>query len=219
MTGRPARRLGVLLSALLLTAALICLCAGPASGRARVSPARCASPAVYATAQPRACAQRLRRAHAKSKNHQAKHVTAKHKRSRRRAAKQPLARCSDGSALALADEGFSCADGSEPVCANGGEPAPSPGGSAPVCPTTPGGEAQWSEAGCEDGSTPTPLGGGYACEDGSQPSCEEGSQAVASAASTLSCVSYGATGPGPGSSSPPGEGSEDASSDLAASAS
>jgi hypothetical protein len=219
-------RLGVLLSALLLAAALVCLCAGPASGAARVSPARCASRAVHATAQPRACAQRLRRAHAKSKNHQARRVTTKHKRSKRRAAGQPpkaakrlLARCGDGSAPALADEGFSCADGSEPVCANGGEPAPSRGGSAPVCPTTPGGEAQWSEAGCEDGSTPTPLGGGYACEDGSQPSCEEGSQAVASAASTLSCVSYGATGLGPGSSSPPGEGSEDASSDPAASAS
>jgi len=224
--GRPAGRLGVLLSALLLTAALVCLCAGPASGAARVSPARCASRAVHATAQPRACAQRLRQAHVKSKHHRARRVTTKHKRSKRRAAgqppkaaKQPLASCGDGSVPALADEGFSCADGSEPVCADGAEPAPSRSGSAPVCPATAGGEAQWSEASCEDGSAPTPVAGGYACEDGSQPACEEGSQAVASGGSTLSCVAYGAPSP-ESSPSPSGEDSEeDASSDPAASAS
>jgi hypothetical protein len=224
-TGHPAGRLGVPLSALLLTAALFCLCAGPASGTARVSPARCASRATHATARPRACAQRLRRAHAKSKNHRAKRVTAKRKRFKRRAAgpspaaKGLLATCPDGSTPALADEGFSCADGSEPVCANGAEPAPSRGGSAPACPATPGGEVQWSEASCEDGSAPTPVSCGYACEDGSRPACEEGSQPAGSAGSTLACVAYGAPSP-ESSPSPPGEGSEDdASSDPAASAS
>ncbi len=226
--GRPASRPGGLLSALLpllLLVALACLCAGPASSSARVLSARCASRTARGTAQPRACAQRRRRAHAKTRNHQVKHVATKRKRSKRRAARQSpaakelLAICRDGSTPALASEGFSCADGSEPVCANGAEPAPARGGSAAVCPATPGGEAQWSEASCGDGSAPTPVSGGYACEDGSQPACEAGSQSAGSAGSTLACVGYGAPSP-ESSPSPPGEGSEDdASSDLAVNAS
>jgi hypothetical protein len=225
-TGRSAGRLGLLLSVLALAAALACLCAGPASGADRASRARCASRAAHATAQPRACAQRRRRAHAKSKNHQAKGPTTKHKRPKHSAAGRPptaaaelLAHCSDGSVPALAGEGFSCADGSEPACANGAEPVPARGGSTAVCPTMPGGEVQWSEASCEDGSAPLLVAGGYACEDGSRPTCEEGSQAVAAAAPALACVAYGVPNP-ESRPSPPDEGSEeDASSAAAVSAS
>ncbi len=123
---------------------------------------------------------------------------------------QPSASCEDASTPILGDEGYVCADGSEPTCANGAEPVPASGGSTPVCPAAASAPTvEWSEASCEDGSTPTPVGSGFDCEDGSQPACEDGSQPVASEGS-LACIAYGAPGSS-ASPSAPGEGSGEAS--------
>jgi hypothetical protein len=226
IAGRPARRSLALLGAALPIAALMCLALLGAPALARASTASCASHAAHSSSQPSACAQRRRRTHTHAKPRH-RHV-AKHKRSRHGVTvqaptipSQVAAVCEDGSSPALGSEGFSCADGSEPICADGAEAVPAErGSSTAVCPTTPGATVNWSEAECADGSTPTmALGGGYACEDGSQPTCEDGSAPVSTDGSTLSCIAYGAPAPGPAPSQSPEEGSENSSVALAPSAS
>ncbi len=106
------------------------------------------------------------------------------------------------------------------MCANGGEPTTTSGASAPACPATAGATIEWSDASCDDASTPMPVsGGGSACDDGSQPICEDGSQPISSEGSSLSCIAYGAAGSPPRPSAPSGEDSPDASRTLDASAS
>ncbi len=225
IAGRPAGRSLALLGAALLIATLTCLALRAAPTLARTSAAHCASHAVHTSSQPSACAQRRRhtRTHAKRRH---RHVVRR-QRSRHGVTvqapaipSQTAAVCEDGSSPALGSEGFSCADGSEPTCANGAEPAPAEKGSTAVCPTTPGATVNWSEAECADGSTPTvALGGGYACEDGSQPTCEDGSAPVSTDGSTLSCIAYGAPAPAPAPAPSPEEGSEDSTAALALSGS
>ncbi|MHB8234081.1 MAG: hypothetical protein ACYDHT_05440 [Solirubrobacteraceae bacterium] len=219
----PAKRPLRLLAAALLIAALAYLALGTSPTLARASAARCASHAAHSSSPLAACAQRRRRTHAKRRH---RHV-AKHKRSRHGVtvqapaiSSQTPAVCEDGSSPALSSEGFSCADGSEPSCANGAEPVPAEKSSTAVCPTTPGGTVNWSEAECADGSTPTmALGGGYACEDGSQPVCQDGSAPVSSDSSTLSCIAFGPPAPAPAQGQSSEEGSEDSSIALAPSSS
>jgi hypothetical protein len=212
-----------LLAAALLIAALACLTLRAAPALARASAARCASHTAHSSAQPGVCAQRRARTHARAKRRHRR--AARHRRRRHGSTVQApaipgqtAALCEDGSTPALGSEGFACADGSEPACANGAEPVPAQNGAAAVCPATPGTTVQWSEAECEDGSTPTmALGGGYVCEDGSQPTCEDGSAPLSSDGSTLSCIAYGAAAPAPGQS--PEEGAEDSAVTFAPSGS
>ena len=125
--------------------------------------------------------------------------------------------CEDASTPTLGSEGFTCADGTEPTCADGAEPTPASGGSTAVCPASPASSVEWSEASCEDDSTPTLVNGAYACEGGSQPMCEAESQPPGDAGPTLSCITYG-TGPSESPSSA-GEGSQAVARALAASGS
>jgi hypothetical protein len=172
--------------------------------------------------RPGSCAQRRRRArtHAKHRKHVAKHKRARHAvtvQAPASPAQQP-ASCEDASKPVLGDEGYVCADGSEPTCADGAEPIPTGSGSTPMCPTTAAPTVEWSEAGCEDGSTPAPVSGGFACEDGSQPACEDASQPVDPEGS-LSCIAYGAPGSSTSPSAPGGGADEGSAKPQAASAS
>jgi hypothetical protein len=221
VAGRLARRPVALFAAALLIAVLAGLALRAAPTLARASASRCASHAAHSSSQRGACAQHRKRTHVRAKRRHKAAARPRHARHEPTVhapaipAQQPAA-CEDGSSPTLGSEGFSCADGSEPACANGGEPVPARKGSTAVCPATPGGTLEWSEAECADGSTPTmALGGGYACEDGSTPVCEDGSQLVSTDGSTLACIAYGAAGPPPGQ--PSGEeDSEDSSVALAA---
>ena len=82
---------------------------------------------------------------------------------------------------------------------NGAEPAPADKGSRPVCPTrAPGASGELERSRMRrrqhaDGG----LGGGYACEDGSQPGCEDGSAPVGSDGSALMLPRLRRPGPAP----------------------
>ncbi len=190
----------------------------PAPSSARASAARCVSHA-RTSSRPGTCAQRRghARAHAKHHKHSARHKSARHGATVQAPA-QTVASCADASTPVLGDEGYACADGSEPTCPNGAEPISTGSGSMPVCPATSGPTVEWSEAGCEDGSTPSSVSGGFACDDGSQPACDDGSQPVGSEGA-LVCISYGAPGSSPTPPASEEGSSEDSDSQRVASAS
>ncbi len=207
---RPARLLP-----LALLACLAALFAGRAvPALAHGSHAACVSATGAGAHKTRACAgsSRSRSSHAKVKgHHKSSSIHSKKKKTKKRRvvvthvpapAPQP-ATCEDGSTPKLGAEGvFTCADGGEATCANGAQPTPHAG--RPVCPiaATPGAATEWSEASCDDESTPTPAGGGYSCDDGSAPVCEDGSPPTLIAeGSMLACLvpvaSSASTGPTP----------------------
>jgi hypothetical protein len=90
--------------------------------------------------------------------------------------------CEDGSAPIVAGDGtVACQDGSEPMCEDGTAARPSSDGSTPVCETAPASGSVSTAARCEDGVAPILLGdGSFACEDGSEPTCEGTAQATPS---------------------------------------
>ncbi|HEY1450284.1 MAG TPA: hypothetical protein VGF47_04965 [Solirubrobacteraceae bacterium] len=205
------RRLALPALALLLIGLLALLCQ-PAASLAKNAGSACSAAAAQEKTGARACAGRNRkgRAHAKVKGHHAKrhHSTNKKKKSKHgsvapvAAAVPKPAVCEDGSRPVNEGEGsYTCANGNEPVCKNGAEPALSKDGTKLLCPTGSRNGAEWSEAECEDGSSPeASLGGGFTCEDGSQPRCEDGSRPTASGdGSMLVCLVSGS----PPLSSPP----------------
>jgi hypothetical protein len=207
------RRLALPALALLLVGLLALLCQ-PAASLAKNAGSACSAAAAQKKTGARACAGRNRkgRAHAKVKGRHAKrhHSINKKKKSKHGsvgpvAAPPKPAVCEDGSRPVNEGEGsYTCANGNEPICKNGAQPAPSREGTKLLCPTSSRNSAEWSEAECGDGSSPeASLGGGFACEDGSQPRCEDGSRPTASGdGSMLVCL---VSGPPPLSSSPAGE--------------
>lgn len=102
------------------------------------------------------------------------------------------ASCEDGRApLRAANGSFSCADESEPSCEDGATPARSANGAELLCPPVQSGGASfcsdgsggectisWASTGqpaCEDGTAPVLANSGsFACDDGSEPTCESG---------------------------------------------
>jgi hypothetical protein len=222
VTASPIPRLSSLRSrrALLLAAlailplALAVLLCRPASSSAKGATGVCSSATAHGKASARACAQRNRaaHAHAKAKSHHAKRHHSINKKMSKHGSVAPVAVppkpavCEDGSRPVNEGEGsYACANGSEPICKNGAEPAPSKDGTKLLCPTS-SRSSEWSEAECEDGSSPeASLGGSFACEDGSQPRCEDGSRPTSSGdGSMLVCLVAGS----PPLSSPPGEADE-----------
>jgi hypothetical protein len=207
---RPTLFLALALAALaaLLSAPAQSLARQPEQNLAR-QPEQSLARHAHATHAPHASATRHKpkgkHAHKhhtkKAKKHKAKHGSA-----RPTAAPPKPATCEDGSRPVNEGEGsFSCANGEEPICTNGAEPTPSRSGSKLVCPVTTSSTTEFTEAECEDGSTPERSeSGGYVCEDSSHPSCPDGSQPTLSDdGSMLVCLTQGTNGSAP--SSPPDE--------------
>jgi hypothetical protein len=192
LTRSLANRSTLLLAlALAALAALLCSPAPSLARHVRATHASTRSKAKGRHAKRRHHAKKGRK-HKGAAKHQTLHVPAP--------APTPAV-CADGSRpVEEGESGFACANGAEPVCANGAEPAPAHGGSKLLCPAAAKPTIEWEEAECEDGSAPERSeGGGFACEDGSRPSCENGVQPTLSDdGSMLVCITHGAT-----SSSPP----------------
>jgi hypothetical protein len=182
----PTTLLG--LSALLAAVVVLLLC-GTRSAFARSphSASSCASASEHVTHSGHACVARRGQAH---KRHKAKRHHAKQRKAKQGAksqhgtltstvpAQEP-ATCEDGTTPARsADGSYACGDGAEPECANGSEPIAAPRHEQLLCPAASSG-VEWSEAICQDGSTPTQTdGASYLCEDGSTPECEDGSKPI-----------------------------------------
>jgi hypothetical protein len=173
------------------------------SSPASAASACSSSTAARAKQHVRACPARhgTVRAHAKAKGHHAKHD---HSKKNKKAKTKPKtthtpapvlrpATCEDGTTPKPAGEGeYTCGDGSEPVCANGTEPTAKHSGARLLCPAKSGSE--FSEADCEDGSSPErpASSSAFSCEDGSLPSCEDGSQPkLSDDGSMLVCLTSG----------------------------
>jgi hypothetical protein len=200
-----------------LLLALTMLLARPDSSPASAASICSSTAAAHAKQHVRACPARhgTARAHAKAKGHHAKHNhSKKKKKAKPETAHTPApvlrpATCEDGTAPKPAAEGeYTCGDGSEPVCANGAEPTAKHSGARLLCPAKPG--TEFSEANCEDGSSPERVapGSAFSCEDGSQPSCEDGSQPKLSDDGSMHvCLTSGS--PGSSSSSEEAEEAEE----------
>jgi hypothetical protein len=182
----------------------------------------CSTAAARAKQHVRACPARhgAALAHAKAKSGHAKHNHSKKKKAKAKpnSARTPApvlrpATCEDGTTPKPAGEGeYTCGDGSEPVCANGAEPTAKHSGARLLCPAKAGSE--FSEADCEDGSSPERIapGSAFSCEDGSTPSCEDGSTPkLSDDGSMLVCVTSGSAG-----SSSPSEETEEAEEEAEA---
>jgi hypothetical protein len=198
-----------MLLALALTALAALLCSSApslAAHRARATPAGTKSKAKGRHAKHKHHAKKGKKHKVPAGKHQTAHVPVP--------APTPAV-CEDGSRpVNEGESGFSCANGAEPVCTNGAEPSPSHGGSKLLCPTPSKSTTEWEEAECEDGSAPErATGGGFACEDGSRPGCENGVEPTLSDdGSMLVCIVHGAPSPSPPSSEEveEGEGEDDA---------
>lgn len=132
------------------------------------------------------------------------------RKAKRKATASPAkAACEDGSAPArTGTDSFTCKDGSEPGCESGSFPIVASNGATLLCnsPAGKGGggsspphlqsEAEEAvEAVCEDGTSPSLHGGALACDDGSEPYCEEGGYlTLASNGTKLQCTAEEAEG-------------------------
>jgi hypothetical protein len=218
------RALPVLLLALLACVAAI-FGSRPAAAGAAGAHRSCAS--AKARGGSRACSSRKRstRAHHKSgrrktghrrskKSHPSNHGGSAHGAPAVPATEPAL--CEDGSTPVREASGvYGCGDGSEPACSDGSEPIASKRSSQPECPLAAEEAAEWSEATCDDGSSPSRTSdGGYVCEDGSAPECEDGSSpTLREGRSTPSCLESGSGEPAP-SGSGFGEGEEEPAEDA-----
>jgi hypothetical protein len=199
----------LILSALLACVVALLLCGATSAFAKSPHSASCATASERAAHGERACAAHHSRAH---KRHEAKRHHAKHHKAKQGAksqhgaptsvvpAQEP-AICEDGaSPTRTADGSYACGDGAEPECTNGSEPIVAPRRGQLLCPAASSG-VEWSEATCQDGSTPTQTdGASYLCGDGSAPECEDGSKPVApdegSPPACLEVVSKGSSGLG-----------------------
>jgi hypothetical protein len=217
-----ARRRIAPLAAAFVLLALSMLLVRPATSPASATGACSSSAVAHAKQHIRACAGRhsSAHAHAKAKGHHAKHNHSKKRKAKAKPKSThtaaPVLRpatCEDGTTPKPVGEGeYNCGNGAEPVCANGAEPVAKNNGARLLCPAKPG--VEFSEANCEDGSSPERAAGSsaYTCEDGSQPSCEDSSQPkLSDDGSMLVCISQTT-----GSSTPPAEEDEEAEPEEAA---
>jgi hypothetical protein len=219
-----------LLALALLLLALVALLCRPAASPAKDARSAC-SHSGDAAKHVRACAGRAHSgrspARAKSRRSGHRHRLHKKKKPAQQGAGAPVAAaapapaaCEDGSRPRSDGEGaFSCGDGSEPSCGNGADPVLSSSRAKLVCPAPPASAPEWSEAECADGSDPeSSAAGGWSCEDGSAPTCPEGTAMRSSEdGSVLLCLAHGASSPG--EEEDEGESEDDVSSARAASAS
>jgi hypothetical protein len=203
------RRLTSLLVLAVSVAALLLLSAGSAlAGTAACHSAGAGHRTRACTAKRRAHKPVAR--HARKVKHAAKHAAKKVSPagSLPATATRVAPGCEDGSSAVSAHGGASCADGSEPTCEAGSSlssagslvyctPDAEAGSSfnEATCASDAGGNctpADTSEVGastCQNGVPPTDAGDGtFACADGSEPRCPEGSiPAISNDDSTLVC--------------------------------
>jgi hypothetical protein len=149
----------------------------------------CKSTAAASKAHAKHCTPAAHHSKAKRKVHtKTKSVHAKKKSHARRVAAVPAATCEDGSRPTPSnEEAYVCEDGSEPACPDGYELKTANTTGAPSCVAVAGSASE--AASCEDGSEATESGTNFfTCEDGSEPSCADGSEPEPSASgSTLVC--------------------------------
>jgi hypothetical protein len=176
----------------LLALLALTLLAGQSIAQAKQGSAKqstCRSAAAATATHAKRCtpaahhAKTKRKLHAKTKS---SHV--KKKAHARKVASVPPATCEDGSRPTPSnEEGYVCEDGSEPACPDGYELKTANTTGAPSCSAVVGSASE--AASCEDGSEATESGTNfYTCDDGSEPSCVDGSEPEPSASgSTLVC--------------------------------
>jgi len=192
-TSLPGRRLITPLTSALSLAVAVAVLALALQATAQARRAACRPlPGAHHRHGARACARsgHRSRAHARRRanGHHSRHAVGRRGRANLPAtSSRTAAVCANGSEPILAGSGFfSCNDGSEPACPGGASPAPSGDGSALVCDVASADSAS-SAAICPNGAVAT-GDGSFRCEDGSEPTCEDGTIPVLSGdGSTLVC--------------------------------
>ncbi len=154
MTAKPPfRRLARVLALALSLGAIAAALTGASQTLAQTHRQTCSASGAHAARVKRhagTCATHKGKPHHADKR-RGKHTHAKGKGKGKGSHQPATARCEDGSAPALADEGsFSCEDGSEPECEDGATPTPASDGRSLVCPPSSEREAGSSEAECEE---------------------------------------------------------------------
>jgi hypothetical protein len=158
----------------------------------------CKSAATASEGHGKHCTPSAHHAKAKRKVHaKTKPVHAKKKSHARRVSGVPPATCEDGSRPTPSnEEAYVCEDGSEPACPDGFELKTASTDGAPSCAAVVGSASE--AASCEDGSEAVESGSDfYTCDDGSEPSCVNGSDPEPSASgNTLVCSKPESAEPG-----------------------
>ncbi len=175
----PFRRLAATLALALSLGVLAAALLGAPQTLAQTRGPACSSGHAKAKRSAHACTHP---SHKRRKHHASKHKTKRgHGKNAKGGASHAktvvAARCGDGSAPALAEDGsFSCDDGSEPECESGAAPTLASNGKSLVCVLTQEGESGASEE-CEeqeedDGPVCSAEQACTPAKEGSSPVCE-----------------------------------------------